>query len=98
MKYFRSRVALLLSDVTGTSIPSLPNVLLLNDDSVINVTKSQRSLTAAKKLLVLMWKPPHKLQISQWILQKLDQSYPKHDQADQKTPHHRKISTSSLVP
>lgn len=67
MKYFWSRVAHVLSDVT--SIPSRPNVSLLNDDSVINVTKSQRrllllGLTAAKKLLALRWKPPHKLQIS----------------------------------
>lgn len=44
----------MLSDVPGTSIPSLPSVLLLNDDSVINVRKSQRRLlllgpTAAEK-------------------------------------------------
>lgn len=54
VKYFWSRVAHVLSDVIGTSIPSLPNVLLLNDDSAIKVTRSQRrllllGLTTAKK-------------------------------------------------
>lgn len=33
-----------LSEVTGVSISCLPNVLLLNDDSVINLTVSQRRL------------------------------------------------------
>ena len=44
VKQFWWSVAHVLSDVIGSSIPSLLNVLLLNDDSAINVTRSQRRL------------------------------------------------------
>ena len=50
-----SRVSQVLSEVMGTRIPLLPNVLMLNDDSAIGFTIPQRrlfllGLTAAKKL------------------------------------------------
>ena len=74
---FWSRVSQILSEVMGTRIPLLPNVLMLNDDSAIRFTIPQRrlfllGLTAAKKLLVLRWKPPHKLETKQWILVLMD--------------------------
>ena len=70
---FWSRVSEVLSEVMGINIPLLPNILMLNDDSAIGLTMPCRrllllGLTAAKKLLVLRWKPPHKLEVSQWIL------------------------------
>ena len=74
---FWARVSQVLSEVMGTHVPLLPNVLMLNDDSAIGFTIPKRrlfllGLTAAKKLLVQRWKPPHKLEPRQWILTLMD--------------------------
>ena len=64
-------VSKVLSQTIDITIPCLPHILLLNDDSSLNLTLSMKrvfltGLTAAKKMLVIRWKPPHKLNIYQW--------------------------------
>ena len=54
-----------------------PNLLLLNDDSNLDLnTKQQKiwlaGLTAAKKLIVQRWLPPHKLPPRKWLEYFLD--------------------------
>ena len=54
-------------------------VLLLNDLSAF-LPECQKcvilaGLTAAKKMIVVRWKPPHTLTIRQWVLTFLDVTY-----------------------
>ncbi len=58
--------------IYGISVPCSLIILLLNDDSQLLLYFSQRrylflGLTAAKKMLIQRWKPPHSLHITQWI-------------------------------
>ena len=66
-----------LNDMLAVNIPLSPTLLLLNDDSTLELTLQQRrilwaSLTAAKKILVLLWQPPHTLSWQQWANSFLD--------------------------
>ena len=68
---FWAAVASFLSDIIELDVPCLPHILLLNDDSSLNITLHKKriflaGLTAAKKNLVMRWKPPHNLSIHRW--------------------------------
>lgn len=70
---FWVNVSVILSDIIETKIPCLPHILLLNDDTSLSLTLHRKrvlfaDLTAAKKMLVMRWKPPHRLSIHQWKL------------------------------
>lgn len=70
---FWGRVSKVLSELLGTVIICNPILLLLNDDSQIHISGKQRKLllsglTAAKKLLVQRWLPPHNLSIRKWLI------------------------------
>ena len=59
------------------TIPLSPTLLLLNDDSSLELSLQQRhllwaGLTAAKKMLALRWQPPHTLSWQQWANSFLD--------------------------
>ena len=61
----------ILSHLLQTDIPCLPHILLLNDDSPLNLNFHKKrvlfaGLTAAKKMLIKRWKPPHTLNMSLW--------------------------------
>ena len=69
---FWSRVAGILTELLSTHIPTDPILFLLNDDSKLElVRKKQKTLfcglTAAKKLLVQRWLPPHDLSTKKWL-------------------------------
>ena len=68
---FWRQICSTLSDMLDVHIPLSPNLLLLNDDSTLELTLQQRrilwaGLTAAKKMLALRWQPPHTLSWQQW--------------------------------
>lgn len=71
VRSFWVQIAQVLSDIIGSKIPCLPNVMLLNDDSSLNILGKKNilfaGLTAAKKILVMRWKPPHVLFLDQWM-------------------------------
>ena len=74
---FWSQVSTDLSLVVQEDIPCSPSLLLLNDFSSLNISPQSKRLilsgtTAAKKLLVGRWNPPHLLLRGQWILIWLD--------------------------
>lgn len=53
-------------------LPLDPALLLLNDDSRFKIPEVKRKLwlagmTAAKKMIVLRWLPPHQLSIKHWL-------------------------------
>lgn len=61
-----------LHKVTGIHFPKDPVLLLLNDNSQFPLNKKDCTFwlaasTAAKKLLVQRWKPPHDLSIKHWL-------------------------------
>ena len=69
---FWGRVVSVLTDLLGTPVPCEPIPLLLNDDSQMTLSEKQRKLwlaglTAAKKLIVQRWLPPHKLYTKKWL-------------------------------
>ena len=62
-----------LSELLGTAITRNPILLLLNNDSQLYLSEKQRKLllsgpTAAKKLLVQRWLPPHNLSTRKWLI------------------------------
>ena len=67
-------IAQTLSDIIGFTVPCLPNVMLLNDDSFLSTVVASKNprrvfflgLVAAKKMLVMRWKPPHTLSVRLW--------------------------------
>lgn len=68
---FWSQVANIVTDLLEVFIPCLPHTLLLNDDSTITLPFYQKEallpsleLLLQKKMLVLRWKPPHRLCIN----------------------------------
>lgn len=66
-----------LSDMLEVTIPLSPTLLLLNDDSSLELSPQQMrilwaGLTAAKKMLALRWQPPHTLSWQQWANSFLD--------------------------
>ena len=71
VKTFWSRVTHILSDLFEVEVPCSPQILLLNDDSTLSIPVNQKrvffaGITAAKKILVSRWKPPHSLSIRKW--------------------------------
>ena len=71
MLTFWAAVASFLSDIIELEVPCLPHILLLNDDSTLNIISHKKriflaGLTAAKKMLVMRWKSPHNLNIHRW--------------------------------
>lgn len=61
-----------LSNMIDKPVPLEPTLLLLNDDSHLGLNEKQRKvwlagLTAAKKLIVQRWLPPHKLYARKWL-------------------------------
>ena len=72
VKVFWGSVAVKLSGVLGVVVPVLPNILLLNDLSSLDLSILLRrrllvGLTAAKRMVAQRWKAPHLLPIRQWI-------------------------------
>lgn len=60
-----------LCSMLEVNIPLSLTLLLLNDDSNLELSLQQRhilwaGLTAAKKMLALRWQPPHTLTWQQW--------------------------------
>ena len=69
---FWKQITTKISNIVEVQIPCLPNVVLLNDDCALELNRHKRlivfsGLTAAKKMLVMRWKPPHSLNIRQWL-------------------------------
>lgn len=69
-----------LTELTGVQLPMDPAVHLLNDDSHLSLTEKTRKiwlagLTAAKKIVVQRWKPPHDISNTHWLRSFLDISY-----------------------
>lgn len=69
-----------VSDLIGRKLPLEPALLLLNDDSRFNIAEVERklwlaSMTAAKKMIVLRWLPPHQLSIKHWLQALLEVIY-----------------------
>ena len=61
----------------GCPIPLDPVVLLLNDDSGLNLTEKQKKIwlagsTATKKMIAQRRLPPHSLAMRQWLSYFLD--------------------------
>lgn len=74
---FWAKVTSVMSDMIGKPVPLEPIPLLLNDDSHMGLNARQRKiwlagLTAAKKLVVQRWIPPHKLYTKKWLEYFLD--------------------------
>ncbi len=58
-------------------IPVNPSILLLSDNSLLNLSKLQitvwlAGLTSAKKLLAQHWLSPHSLDMCKWLIQLRD--------------------------
>ena len=73
VQIFWSKVARVLSELFEIQVPCLPQILLLNDDSTLSLPGTQKKVffagvTAAKKILVCRWKPPHSLSVKRWKL------------------------------
>ena len=69
---FWNTVVRILSDVIDFKLPMDPALHLLNDDSQIRMTERARKtwlagLTAAKKMVVRVWLPPHDLSSEHWL-------------------------------
>lgn len=94
---FWRQISITLSDMLGVDIPLSPSLLLLNDDSTLELSLQQRrilwaGLTAAKKMLALRWQPPHNLPWQQWAnsfldIVMLERSVARMHAASQKTIH-----------
>ena len=61
-----------VSDLVGMKLQLEPALLLLNDDSRLKITEIERKIglagmTAAKKIIVMRWLPPHLLSIKHWL-------------------------------
>ena len=74
---FWCKVSTTLSVILQKPIPLSVQLYLLNDDSSCNLNCTGKriwmaGLTAAKKILVLRWQPPHSLSWRQWILSCVD--------------------------
>ena len=77
---FWGKVINSLVDLVGVQLPMEPAVHLLNDDSHLSLTERTRKiwlagLTAAKKIIVQRWKPPHDISHTHWLRNFLDISY-----------------------
>lgn len=74
---FWNNVATTIGDLINCQIPVDPIVWLLNDDSKLQLFEKQRKIwltgsTAAKKMIVQRWLPPHSLSIQRWMALFLD--------------------------
>lgn len=77
---FWNNVASKHSGLTHETVPVTLCVLILDDLSVLNISKLKKrivfaGLTAAKKMIVTRWKPPHSLSTQSWVLSFLDVIY-----------------------
>lgn len=80
VRQFWGIVASTLSDLIEDTVPVTTCVLILNNLSILNISKLKKrvilaGLTAAKKLIAIRWKPPHSLTTQSWILSFLDVIY-----------------------
>lgn len=71
VKSFWEQVSNYLSTVLQINIPCSLKMMLLNDNDVLMLNSYQRRFwlagsTAAKKMLVLRWQPPHTPSLNQW--------------------------------
>ena len=62
----------IMSIIIEVPIPFSPCLLLLNDTSSLKLTINNRrlllaGLTAAKRMIVCRWKPPHALSVRKWL-------------------------------
>ena len=65
-------VSSIMSSIIKGPIPLSPCLLLLNDTSSLKLTINNRrrllaGLTAAKRMIVCRWKPPHTLLMRRWL-------------------------------
>lgn len=77
---FWSNVVDIISTLTNIDFPMDPALHLLLDDSRFPITEKTRKLwlagiTAAKKLVVQRWLPPHDLSLKHWLYTLLDILY-----------------------
>lgn len=61
-----------IAALTGVQLPMEPAIHLLNDDSQLSLGAKTRKiwlagLTAAKKIIVQRWKPPHDVSKAHWL-------------------------------
>uniref|UniRef100_A0A3B1ICK8 Reverse transcriptase domain-containing protein n=1 Tax=Astyanax mexicanus TaxID=7994 RepID=A0A3B1ICK8_ASTMX len=75
-KFWR-RISMDLTALLNHNVPCSALVFLLNDFSSLTISVQQKrlllcALTAAKKVLVNRWNPPHHVSRHQWILTALD--------------------------
>lgn len=80
VRQFWGNVASKLSDLIDDTVPVTICVLILNNLSILNISKLKKrvifaGLTAAKKMIATRWKPPHSLTTQSWILSLLDVIY-----------------------
>lgn len=80
VRQFWVNVASKLSDLIDDTVPVTICVLILNNLSILNVSKLKKrvifaGLTAAKKMVATRWKPPHSLTTQSWIPFLLDVIY-----------------------
>ena len=77
---FWGKVVDKMTVLVGKKFSLEPALLLLNDDSRFKITEIERKLwlaglTAAKKIVVLRWLPPHRLSIKHWLQTLLEVIY-----------------------
>ena len=78
---FWQRIATTLSKIIEFDFQATPSVFILNDLSNISFPNQCQKriflagITAAKKIIAVRWKPPHKLSIAHWYLTFLDIIY-----------------------
>ena len=77
---FWEKVIKTLTDLLGEQFPMDPYIHLLNDDSTLGLTVKARKaclagLTAAQKIIVQRWKPPHDISKTHWLRAFLDIAY-----------------------
>ncbi len=61
-----------IAALTGVQLPMEPALHLLNDDSQLSLVETTHKiwladLTAAKKIVVQRWKPPHDISRTHWL-------------------------------
>ncbi len=71
VQLFWSQVTKSLAKILNKEVPCCPVLCLLNDNSKFPLSVHEKriwlsGLTAAKKVLVVRWKPPHNLSLDQW--------------------------------
>ena len=91
------KVTGILSTLMDKTIPCSQPLLLLNDTSTIKLSINDRrillaGLTAAKKLIVCRWKPPHLLSVKEWL-----RSYREIAQLELSTSRLRHVNSENIL-